>query len=55
VAGIGGDGDYAERRANARRALNLKLIELGMLDPPKPHQDNEAWWTTQHAMQHRFR
>jgi len=53
--GAGGDGEYAESRANARRAMNLKLIELGMLDAPTPQQDNDAWWTTQHAMQNRFR
>jgi len=53
--GAGGDGEYAESRANARRAMNHKLIELGMLDAPTPQQDNDAWWTTQHAMQNRFR
>jgi len=35
--------------------MNRKLIELGMLDAPAPQQDNDAWWTTQHAMQNRFR
>ena len=53
--GAGGDGDYAESRANAKRALNEKLIELEMLDPPTPAQDNDEWWTTSHALQHRWR
>mmetsp|Transcript_13217 Transcript_13217/g.52989 ORF Transcript_13217/g.52989 Transcript_13217/m.52989 type:complete len:228 (+) Transcript_13217:1306-1989(+) len=44
------DGDYAEVRR-----YNAVLIKFGMLDPPSRDEDTEAWWTTQHSIQDRFR